>query len=126
MIKKLLTLLLITPLFVSLASAITVHIPKDQGGTTPDVNIHSSQISSDAEAGGEKILKDISFINQWLWTIVGLACFGFVVYNGFRLVAARGQSDVFKKASKGLIGALVGVVICFLSYAAIRVIIGLF
>jgi hypothetical protein len=39
---------------------------------------------------------------------------------------ARGDKEDMKKATKGLLGAGIGIVICFLSYAFVRVIVNLF
>jgi hypothetical protein len=42
------------------------------------------------------------------------------------MITAGGNSDGFKKATKGLMGAVVGIVICFLSYGVVNVLIKLF
>ena len=124
MIKKFLTTLLLVPCCTALAyGAVTIHVPSE---SQPDVNIKQTRVIYEADTWGDRIMAYISFINKYLWIAVGLVCFGFVVYNGFKLVGSWGQSEVFKKSLKGLWGAVVGVVICFLSYGAVRLIIGLF
>ena len=92
-----------------------------------DLNIRpGDKISYSQDQGEKRILWDIDFVNKWLWFALWFVCFGFIVYNGFRLVASRGDSEAFKKTKTGIIGAAIGIVVCFLSYGIVRVIINLF
>jgi hypothetical protein len=119
MLKKLLSLPGVALLFSQITYGITVMLPR---GNYNDVNIKRTQI----EGNSDKVLSTISFINQYLWYAIGLICFIFLIFNGVRLVMARGDKEDMKKAMKGLLGSAIGIVICFISYSFVRVIVNLF
>jgi hypothetical protein len=71
-------------------------------------------------------LSAIAFVNEYLRFAIGFLCFVFLVFNGFKLIIARGDKEIFKKSTMGLVGSIVGIVICLLSYSAVRMIVNLF
>ncbi|GHV21663.1 hypothetical protein FACS1894176_05380 [Bacteroidia bacterium] len=75
------------------ADGITVILPK---GNNYDVNIDRTQI----EGNPDTVLNTISFVNEYLWFLIGFLCFIFLVYNGIKLVIARGDKEDMKKAIK--------------------------
>ena len=124
--KKLLWLIITCSVFFSAFSSGYAFVGLKDGSNDPDVNVkRGDQIRYDQEQAEKRILGDIDFVNKYLWIALWFICFGFVVYNGFKLVTARGNQDTFKKAIKGLLGAGIGIVICFISYGVVRVIINL-
>lgn len=120
MIKRRCTLPLIVTFIASVVSAdgITVVVPE---GNLRDVNIDSTRI----DGNPDKVLNTISFVNEYLWFLIGFLCFIFLIYNGVKLVAARGDKEDMKKATKGLTGSAIGIAICSISYAFVRVIVNL-
>jgi hypothetical protein len=123
MFKKLLFSIIPALLFcfsqVSFGDGIVLNVPK---GNYDDVNVTNTQI----EGNPDKVLATISFVNQYLWWAIGFLCFIFLIYNGVKLIMARGEKDAMSKAIKGLLGSVIGIVICFLSYSFVRVIVNLF
>ncbi|MDR0860053.1 MAG: pilin [Candidatus Peribacteria bacterium] len=125
MIKKLFTFSSLSILVSTLLSAvvcadgITVILPK---GNNYDVNIDNVSV----EGNPDTVLNTISFVNDYLWFIIGFLCFIFLVFNGIKLVIARGDKEDMKKAMKGITGSGIGIAICFVSYALVRVITNLF
>jgi hypothetical protein len=121
MYKKLFlsTFLILSLVGVSFADGISVIIPK---GNYHDVNVPRTQL----EGTTGTIRNTISFVNSYLWFLIGFLCFIFLIYNGIKLVSSRGDKEDMKKAMKGLTGAAVGIAICFISYAFVRAMVNLF
>lgn len=60
----------------------------------------------------------LAFIQTALNTVIGLAALiavGFLVYSGIQYILAAGDENKVDKATKGIMYAIVGLVICFIS-----------
>ncbi|GHW02656.1 hypothetical protein AGMMS50249_4420 [candidate division SR1 bacterium] len=95
-----------------------VLIPKE--GLESDYHAKNSDIQ-----GTSDIWNSISEVNGYLWRIIGFVCFIFLLYNGTRLIMARGEQKDMQSATKGLLGSTVGIAICVLSYSLVRIIVNL-
>lgn len=109
--------------FLSMVSAITIEIPDpewnvDVSAITP----WATQISGDESS----FFETIQMINQYLWIWIWLVCMFFLVYSWIGLITANGNEAKMKSANKTLTGALIGIIICILSYAVVRVVVNLF
>lgn len=119
MIKFIFSLPFVALLFNQFSYALTIRLPREN---FYDVNIPRTQIGNNEN----NVLSAISFVNEYLWFFIGFICFFFLVWNGIKLVMARWEKDAMKKATTGLVGSAVGIVICFVSYSVVRIIINLF
>ncbi|MEA3357359.1 MAG: hypothetical protein U9Q67_02895 [Patescibacteria group bacterium] len=59
-----------------------------------------------------------------IYSIVGVALFGFYVYAGFTWLMAAGDPDKLKKAQQTLLHATIGTAIVIFAYFATRVVAG--
>ena len=91
--KKFLSIPLIASLLFQVTYAVTIYLPREN---YQDVNIPRNQVGNNAN----HVLATIALVNEYLWFSVGFICFGFLVFNGFKLVMARGNQDAFSKAFK--------------------------
>ena len=119
MIKFLFSIPLVAVLFNQVSYALTVFLPKEN---FHDVNIPRTQISNNKSS----LLSAIALVNDYLWFFLGFLCFIFFVWNGIRLVMARGDKDVLKKATKAILGSVVGIIICFASYSVVKIVVNMF
>jgi hypothetical protein len=119
MSKFLFSIPLIALMFNQISYGLSVTLPREN---FYDVNIPRTQVGNNES----HVLSAISFVNSYLWFFIGFICFFFLVWNGIKLVMARGEKDAMKKATTGLLGSAVGIVICFVSYAVVRIIVNLF
>ncbi len=72
------------------------------------------------------ILNIISLVNNYLWFIIGLACFWFMVWNGYQLIMARGDEKQMKSATNALIWCAVGLTVCILAHIIVNIAVKLF
>ncbi|MFZ2151066.1 MAG: hypothetical protein WAZ12_02120 [Candidatus Absconditicoccaceae bacterium] len=101
--------------------AIDIQVPSSQGNE--DIIVTGpSQIHTDEST----IFEIIQLINQYLRFSIGLICLIVLVIAGFKLISAEGDASKTKKANSILSGAIIGIIICMLSYAAVRIIVNLF
>ena len=117
--KMILGIPLFTLIFNQVSYGLTLSIPR---GNADDVNIKNTQIWGNPDT----VLNTISFINEYLWFTIWFLCFIFLIYNGIKIISARGNNEIFKKARGGLVWSGIGIAICILSYSFVRVIVNLF
>jgi len=72
------------------------------------------------------ILNIISLVNNYLWFIIGLACFWFMVWNGYQLIMARGDEKQMKSATDALIWCAVWLTVCILAHIIVNIAVKLF
>jgi hypothetical protein len=72
------------------------------------------------------IFEIIQIINQYLWFSVWLFCMVLLVIGGFKLISAEWDTWKTKKANTIISWAIVWIMICILSYAAVRILVNLF
>ena len=72
------------------------------------------------------ILNIISLVNNYLWFIIGLACFWFMVWNGYQLIMARGDEKQMKSATNALIWCAVWLTVCILAHIIVNIALKLF
>ena len=72
------------------------------------------------------ILNIISLVNNYLWFIIGLACFWFMVWNGYQLIMARGDEKQMKSATNALIWCAVWLTVCILAHIIVNIAVKLF
>ncbi|MDD2536922.1 MAG: hypothetical protein PHU61_00285 [Candidatus Absconditabacteria bacterium] len=115
--KYLLSVCLGIPLLFTSLGAVNVQLPK---GNFEDVHTKTQ-----ADSGRQKVLATVAFVNNYLWFFIGFLCFLFATWSGIQLIISRGNKDEFNKATKMLIGAIVGIFIAFISYGLVRVVVNL-
>lgn len=76
--------------------------------------------------GGRSIFNIISLVNNYLWFTIGLACFWFMVWNGYQLIMARGDEKQMKSATNALIWCAVGLTVCILAHIIVNIAVKLF
>ncbi len=118
--KKVLWILLIWLLALqSSVDAVTLRTLKWPVGSNIDNN-------STTVVGDRSIFNIISLVNKYLWFAVGLACFGFMIWNGYKLIMARGDSKQMNAATKSLIWSALGLTVCILAHIIVNIAIRLF
>lgn len=65
----------------------------------------------------------INKVVTWVLVLAGLVAFLYLIYSGFMYLTAGGNPDAAKKGQQGIINAIIGLVIIFLSWAIIRTVI---
>lgn len=113
-------LILTVASFVSHTFAVVIQIPPIEN-VSPDINLGSTQVQADEST----LFSFIQFINTYLWFFMGAVAMGVLVYGGFKLMTANGDSDKVAEATKLLIGAAIGIAVVLFSYAAVRMLINL-
>ncbi len=108
---------------ILLAGGIQIHVPKE--GLEKDVNIPSTVVDGTYEGSAIDVWNVVSAVNGYLWFLIGFVCFVFLVYNGIQLVMSRGEEKEFKSAKQMMLGATIGIAICFLSYSLVRIVVNL-
>ena len=68
----------------------------------------------------------ISVVNSYLRFAIGFVCFLFMIWNGYQLIMARGDSKQMKSATNALVWCGVGLVVCLLAYIIVNLAIKLF
>ena len=68
----------------------------------------------------------IRVVNEYLRIAIGIVCMAVLIINGIKLITARGDEAVMKKATNALIGAIVGIVIAIFAYLIVRMALNLF
>lgn len=118
--KKIISFILIGILFsfgiFCVSNAVNITIPK----ASSDIN---SDYPSVQWEGNVTIsyLSLIKFANDYLWFWVGFICFVFIIWNGYQLIMARGDTEQMKKATKALIWFWVGIAVFLLAYSIINI-----
>lgn len=103
-------------------SAVEVVIPwstladPDMPGTSTIVNVPWSHSYLDV----------IALVNRYLWFAIWFVCFLFMIWNGYKLILARGDAAEMKKASNALVWCWVWIAVCFLAYVIVKFAINLF
>ena len=72
------------------------------------------------------IFNIISLVNKYLWFTIGLACFWFMIWNGYQLIMARGDEKQMKSATNALIGCAVWLTVCILAHIIVNLAVKLF
>lgn len=67
------------------------------------------------------IFNIISLVNKYLWFTIGLACFWFMIWNGYQLIMARGDSKQMDTATKSLIWCALWLVVCILAHIIVNI-----
>jgi hypothetical protein len=120
--KKILALLFVWIFsFFSIASAIVVEIPTSEWNEDIAV-VWPTEITGDESS----FFDTIQLTNKYLWFALWAVCMGVLVRWGIQLVTANGDGEKMKKTNKLLMWALVGILICILSYSVIRLVVNLF
>lgn len=70
-------------------------------------------------AGGGNFIDYIFALFKFLVSIFALVAFGFLVFNGFKLIIARDNQQALTEAKDGLFNAIYGFVAALLSYTLI-------
>lgn len=76
--------------------------------------------------GQRSIFNTISLVNNYLWFAIGLACFWFMIWNGYQLIMARGDEKQMKTATDALIGSAVWLAVCILAHIIVNIAVRLF
>lgn len=68
----------------------------------------------------------IRVVNSYLRFIIWLACFIFMIWNGFQLIMSRGNEKGMKNAKTALIWCGIWLASCILAYIIVNIAINLF
>lgn len=122
--KKFLTITIIAfTSFITIAHGLVIDIPDSEGNKDISSTIvWSTQITGDESS----FFQTIQMVNQYLWMSLWLVCMVLLVISGIGLITANGDEKKMKNANKTLIGSLIGILISVSSWAAIKLVIGLF
>ena len=121
--KIIISLILFGAFFLPIVYGIRIEIPDPEWNTDiTAITPWPIQISGDEWS----FFQSIQMINQYLWIWIWLICMSFLVYSGIGLITANGDETKMKNANKMLTGALIGILICILSYAVVRIVVNLF
>lgn len=101
--------------------AIDIQVPNSQWNEDIIVT-WPSQIHTDEST----IFEMIQIINQYLWFSIWLVCMIILIIGGFKLISAEWDAGKTKKANSMLSWAIIWILICMLSYAAVRIVVNLF
>jgi len=101
--------------------AIDIQVPNSQWNEDIIVT-WPSQVHTDEST----IFEMIQLINQYLWFSIWLICMIILIIGGFKLISAEWDSSKTKKANSMLSWAIIWILICMLSYAAVRILVNLF
>jgi len=77
------------------------------------------------ETDEKHIFDIIQIINKYLRFSIGAICMVLLIFAGIRLISANWNEEVIKKTSNLLTGALVGLAISILSWAAVRLLVNI-
>lgn len=80
-----------------------------------DLKIEFSNVDGDES-------KAVGLGLSWLTWSVGVLAFFYLVYAGIMYITAGGNADQAKKASQGILYAVIGIVVAVLAYTIIAVI----
>jgi len=101
--------------------AIDVQVPSSQWNEDIIVT-WPSQVHTDEGT----IFEMIQIINQYLWFSVWLICMIALIIWWFKLMSAEWDTSKTKKANTVISWAIIWILICIFSYAAVRIIVNLF
>ncbi len=120
---KLIILSLMVFIWISIWNifAIDIQIPSSQWNEDIIVT-WPSQIHTDEST----IFEMIQLINQYLWFSIWFVCMIVLIIGGFKLISAEWDAGKTKKANAMFSWAIIWILICILSYAAVRVTVNLF
>lgn len=120
---KLLILSLIGFIWIYIGNifAIDIQVPNSQWNE--DIIVAwPSQIHTDEST----IFEMIQLINQYLWFSIWFICMIILIIGGFKLISAEWDAGKTKKANTMISWAVIWIIICMLSYAAVRIVVNLF
>lgn len=112
-------IILASMMTLSYTTAIVVQVPPAAGNA--DINVQNPVVEADEST----LFVVFQFINQYLRFFMGAVAMGVLVYGGFLLMTASGDSEKVSQANGIIIGAGIGIGIVLISYAAIRLIINI-
>ena len=78
-----------------------------------------SNIGGSTKWGGSLREAGLTVINFFLY-FLGLLCTGMVIYGGYLYITAGGDDGQTEKAKKVLMYAVIGILICLLSFAIVN------
>lgn len=105
--------------FMSITNAVTLYTLKWAVGS--DFHQDPTRIQ-----GQRSIFSTISLINDYLWFAIWLACFWFMIWNGYQLIMARGDEKQMKAATDSLIWCGVWLAVCILAHIIVNIAVKLF
>lgn len=76
--------------------------------------------------GNRSIFNTISLVNDYLWFAIWLACFWFMIWNGYQLIMARGDEKQMKAATDSITWCAVWIVVCILARIIVNLAVKLF
>lgn len=76
--------------------------------------------------GNRSIFNTISLVNDYLWFAIWLACFWFMIWNGYQLIMARGDEKQMKTATNSITWCAVWIVVCVLARIIVNLAVKLF
>jgi hypothetical protein len=99
--------------------AIVIQVPP--AGWNADINVQNPVVEGDEST----LFVVFQFINQYLRFFMGAIAMGVLIYGGFLLMTANGDSEKVSQANQIIIGAGIGIGIVLISYAAVRLIVNI-
>ena len=77
-------------------------------------------------SGDYSVFDIINLVNSYLWFAVWFVCFVFMIVNWYKLITAHGDEKQTKAAIKGLLWAIIWIVVCLLAYIIVNLAVKLF
>lgn len=114
---------LVTTVVFGFASSygIIIQVPYQQGQS--DVAILST---TDIQEDESTLFATIQLVNSYLWFSIAVVCMAVLIWWGIKLITAQWDDKKMAEANKLLLWALAWIMISLLSYALIRLVVGLF
>ena len=100
-----------------------VNIEVPPVSTSDDLEMNPTTIIQQNESS---LTGYINLINTYLWFSISVVAMAVLVYGGYKLITANGDSAVISTANRLMMNAGIGIGVAMLAYTAIRVIVNLF
>jgi len=105
----------------SFSYGIIIQVPAQQWQT--DVAI---SWPTDIQENESTLFSFIQLINSYLWFAIGVVCMAVLIWWGVKLISAQWDEKKMAEANKLLLWALAWIIISLVSYALIKLVVGLF
>lgn len=123
--KKFFSIILGTALSTSITFATNLHVTLPDAQGYQDLQ-RATNGQSEVTSSSTDVTSLIQVINEYLWIAIGVVCMAVLIAGGIKLISARGDEAMMKKATNTIIAAIVGIAIAIFSYLIVRLALNLF
>lgn len=78
-------------------------------------------ISTSVPSGFSSVESTVNTLLGWFLWIAGILAFVYLVYAGIMYITANGNDEQAKKGQKGIINAVIGIIVIALAYTIIKI-----